>query len=157
VEVNLAAFVPEVASGAVLALMQVRQGRQLWVLRLGPACCRPRVHGRRFIETGWWFHPGETKVARLLGAAPYVQRFLEVGRVHLISQRRLLTRGGKAFELPGLVGAVLDQVRAEGDRQALGQCSHGDEVIAPLEGRHGLPGKWSLLALEASVLVIEVD
>lgn len=110
VEVNLAAFVPEVASGAVLALMQVRQRRQFRVLRLGPACCRPRVHGGRFIEMGWWLHPGETKVSRLLGAAPYVQGLLEVGRVYLIAQRRLLTRSGKARELPGLVGAVLDQV-----------------------------------------------
>jgi hypothetical protein len=32
VEVNLAAFVPKVAGGAVLARMQVRQSRQSWVL-----------------------------------------------------------------------------------------------------------------------------
>src|SRR5262245_41119458 len=121
VEVNLAAFVPEVAGGAVLALMQVGQRRQLRVLRLGPACCRPRVHGGRFIETGWWLYPGETKVSCLLGAPPYIQSLLEVGRVHLLAQRRLLARRGKAFELPGLVGAVLDQIGTEGDCQPLGQ------------------------------------
>src|SRR5262245_14282541 len=121
IEVNLAAFVPEVASGAVLALMQVRQSWKFWVLRLGPACRRPRIHGGRFIETGWWLYPGEAKVSRLLGAAPDVQGLLEVGRVHLLAQRRLLARRGKAFELPGLVGAVLDQIGTEGDRQPLGQ------------------------------------
>src|SRR5215471_18065111 len=108
VKVNLAAFVPEVAGSAVLALMQVRQGRQSWVLGMGPACCGIRVHGRPSIEMGWWFHPGETKVSRLLGAAPYVQRIFEICRVHLLAQRRLLARRGKAFELPGLVGTVLD-------------------------------------------------
>ena len=66
VEVNLAAFVPEVAGGAVLALMQVRQSRKFWVLGLCSACCRPRVHGGRFIEMGWRFHPGETKVVTTL-------------------------------------------------------------------------------------------
>src|SRR5438094_6895032 len=93
VEVNIAAFVPEVAGGTVLALMQVRQSRQIWVLCLGHACRRPRVHGRLPIEVGWWVHPGETKVSRLLGAAPYVQRLFEICRVHLLSQRRLLARG----------------------------------------------------------------
>src|SRR5262245_8563971 len=156
VKVNLAAFVPEVAGSAVLALMQVCQSRQLWVLWLGPAGCGPRVHSELPIEMGWWLHPGEIKVSRLLGAAPYVQRLFEVCRVHLITQCRLLARGGKALELPGLVGAVLDQVGAEGDLQPLGQYGRGDEVIPPLEGRHGLTGERPLLALEASVLVIEV-
>src|SRR4029434_8845630 len=107
VKVNLAAFVPEVAGGAVLALMQVRQRRKLWVLGMGPACCRLRVHGGLSIEMGRWVHPGETKVSRLLGASPYVQRIFEICRVHLLSQRRLLARSGKAFELPCLVGAAL--------------------------------------------------
>src|SRR5262249_38599699 len=148
--------VPEVAGGAVLALMQVRQSRQIGVLCLGPACCRSRVHGGLSIEMGWWFHPGETKVSLHLRASPDVQRLLEVCRIHLVSQRRLLVRSGKALELPGLVGAVLDQVGGEGDRQPRGQYGRGDEVISTLEGRHGLPREWPLLALEAGVLVIEV-
>src|SRR5215510_1860278 len=147
VEVNVAAFVPEVAGGAVLARMQVRQSRKIRVLRMSPACCRPRVHGSPSIEMGRWFHPGEIKVSLLLGACPNVQRLLEVCRVHLLSQRRLLARSGKALELPGLVGAVLDQVGAEGDRQALGQYSRGDEVIPTLEGRHCLTGERPQLAL----------
>src|SRR5207244_1607663 len=91
-----------------------------------------------------------------LRAATYVQGLLEVCRVHLLAQRRLLARRGKALELPGLVGAVLDQIGAEGDRQLLGQYGRGDEVIPTLEGRHGLTGERPLLALEATVLVIEV-
>src|SRR5215471_17326819 len=149
VKVNLAAFVPEVAGGAVLALMQVRQSRKLWILCLGHACCRPRVHGGLSIEMRWWVHPGETKVSRLLGAAPYVKRIFEICRVHLLAQRRLLARSGKALELPGLVGAVLDQIGAEGDLQPLSQYGRSDEVIPSLEGRHGLAGERPLLALEA--------
>src|SRR5439155_8200164 len=138
VEVNVTAFVPKVAGGAVLARMQVRQGRKIWVLCMDPACCRSRVHGGLSIEMGWWFHPGETKVSLLLGACPDVQLLLEVCRVHPLSQRRLLSRSGKALELPGLVGAVLDQVGGEGDRQPLGQDGRRDEVIPTLEGRHCL-------------------
>src|SRR5437879_4429803 len=102
VEVNFAAFVPEVAGGAVLALMQVRQSRKLGVRCLGPAGCRPRVHSDSPIEMGWWVHLGETKVSLHLRAATYVQGLLEVCRVHLLAQRRLLARRGKALELPGL-------------------------------------------------------
>src|SRR5262245_10635715 len=96
----------------------------------------------------WWFHPGETKIALLLRAAPHVQRLLDVGRVHPSSQRLLLARRGKALELPGLVGAVLEQVGAEGDRQPLGQYGRRDEVISSLESRHRLLGERRRLALE---------
>src|SRR5713226_2086288 len=106
VEVNVAAFVPEVAGGTVLAPVQVRQSRKLRVLCLGPAGCRSRVHGGPSIEMGWWFHPGKIKVARLLGAGLNVQCLLEGGRVHPSAQRLLLARRRKARELPGLVGAV---------------------------------------------------
>src|SRR5262249_37554958 len=120
VKVNLAAFVPEVAGGAVLALMQVRQSRKLWILCLGHACCRPRVHGGLSIEMRWWVYPGDTKRPPLRGAALYAPRPFEICRVHRLAQHRLLARSGKAFELPGLVGAVLDQIGAEGDLQPRG-------------------------------------
>src|SRR6266851_7805749 len=116
VEINVAAFVSEVAGGAVFAPMQVRQSRHLRVLGLSPAGCCPRVHGGLPIEMGRWFHPGEPKVSILLGAGLDVQRLLKGCRVHPPSQRPLLAWGGKACELPGLVSAVLDQIGAESDR-----------------------------------------
>src|ERR1700736_3616983 len=101
-------------------------------------------------------HPNDIEVSGIVGACPDGQRIFEVRRVHLVTQRSLLTRGWEVIELPSLIGAGFNHVRAESHLQPLRHRGRRHDVITTLEGGYGLTGKRSLLALKARVLVVQM-
>jgi hypothetical protein len=101
-------------------------------------------------------YPDDLEGFGALGAVPDSQRILNSPWVHLVVQGSLLARGREMLKLPGLIDAIFDHIRAESHFQPLGQRHRSNLVIAPLQGRHCLTGKRSLLALEARVLVVQM-
>ena len=105
--------------------------RQIRVCFVSQAFAYALVHGWRPIEVRRRIHPDDIEVSGLLGACPDRQRILKGPGVHLVVQRGLFARSREMIELPGLIGAVFDHVRAEGHFQPLGHRRRRNVVITP--------------------------
>jgi hypothetical protein len=118
IEVGVPTFIAKIACRAVLTAVEVQNRGQLRVRR-GATFVDLWIHRGWPVETWWWLDPHHINVVAIRKMSPNGQHTLEVRRVQLLTQCRLLTGSGEVFELPRLVSAGFDQVLDECHLQSL--------------------------------------